>query len=382
MDYSFNKDSNNFRLFIDRVFSKTGFGTVVTGTVQSGELKVGDELELFPTKYKTKVRRIESHNGIIDKVIKGQRAALNLSNLSLKKVKRGNTLGTINSLKLSNKALCYVKLINNTKQRLKVNQRLRFHIGTSEVLGRIIFNKKTITKENPDANVIIEFETVVALAMEDKVVIRSYSPLETIASGVIIDPLPILKNKHIKNYLDEIPKEGKERFFFLIKKNYKKPKNIEDWANLFFVKKELIKKWILSFDLKLTDDELIYSAENYDLVEKDILKFFNDQYKLNHFRSILNTDQIKTFTKINLKWLKFVLSKMINKNLIISKKGGYSLIDYRFEATKEEKNQLTFLKKIISDSNYAPIKLEDILTKFSENPKECHKSTLSFTKSG
>ena len=138
---------------------------------------------------------------------------------------------------------------------------------------------------------------------------------------------------------------------------------------MFFVKKELIKKWILSFDLKLTDDELIYSTENYDLVEKDILKFFNDQYKLNHFRSVLNTDQIKIFTKINLKWLKFVLSKMINKNLIISNKGGYSLIDYRFEATKEEKNQLAFLKKIISDSNYAPIKLEDILTKFSENPK-------------
>ena len=192
-DYSFNNDSNNFRLFIDRAFLKTGFGTVVTGTVQSGELKVGDELELFPTKCKTKVRRIESHNGIIDRAIKGQRAALNLSNLSLKKVKRGNTLGTINSLKLSNKALCYVKLINNTKQRLKVNQRLRFHIGTSEVLGRIIFNKKTITKENPDANVIIEFETVVALAMEDKVVIRSILSIETIASGVIIDPLPTSK---------------------------------------------------------------------------------------------------------------------------------------------------------------------------------------------
>ena len=60
---------------------------------------------------------------------------------------------------------------------------------------------------------------------------------------------------------------------------------------------------------------------------------------------------------------------MINKNLIISNKGGYSLLDYRFEATREEKNQLVFLKKIISDSHYAPIKLEDILTKFSENPR-------------
>ena len=112
--------------------------------------------------------------------------------------------------------------------------------------------------------------------------------------------------------------------------------------NLFYVKKKLIKKWILSFDLKLTDDELIYSNENYGLVEKDILEFFNDQYKLNHFRSVLNTDQIKIFTKIDLRWLKFVLSKMINKNLIISNKGGYSLFDYRFEATKEEKINLPF----------------------------------------
>ena len=135
-------------------------------------------------KHKTKVRGIQSHNGSIKKKSsKDKEQHLIYLILALKKVKRGNTLGTINSLKLSKKALCYVKLINNTKWKLKVNQRLRFHVGTSEVLGRIIFNKKTITKENPDRNVIIEFETIVALAMEDKVVIRSYSPLKQLQVG-------------------------------------------------------------------------------------------------------------------------------------------------------------------------------------------------------
>ena len=368
-DFSFSNNSNNFRLFIDRAFSKTGFGTIVTGTVQSGELKVGDELELYPLKHKTKVRGIQSHNGSVKKISKGQRAAINLSNLSLKKVKRGNTLGTINSLKQTKKALCYVKLINATKWKLKLYHRLRFHIGTLEVLGRVIFNKKTIIKNSFDSNVIIEFEETVALAMEDRVVIRSYSPVETIASGVILDPLPVLKNKYIKIYLDDIPKKNEERFLFLIENNYRQPRNIKNWAKLFFVKEELIKKWISIFNLKLSNDELIFSTKNYDRAEKTILNFFNKQYEKNHFRTVLNTEQIKDFTKISRKWLNFVLSIMVNKNLITNNKGGYSLTDYRFEATKEEKKQLELLKKIISDSYYNPIKLEDILSKFSEKPK-------------
>ena len=86
-------------------------------------------------------------------------------------------------------------------------------MGTAEILGRIIFNNKIKLSENTGFNVLIEFESIVAIAMEDRV-IRSYSPVETIASGLIIDPSPSLKNKQIKVFLNDIPKKIEDRFFF------------------------------------------------------------------------------------------------------------------------------------------------------------------------
>ena len=106
--------SEIFRLNVDRIFSKTGFGTIVTGTVQNGMISNGDDIELLPNGIKTKIRGIQTHGGPTDSAAVGDRAALNLLNIKPKILKRGTVLATPNCLKTTNRIIANLTLTSHT----------------------------------------------------------------------------------------------------------------------------------------------------------------------------------------------------------------------------------------------------------------------------
>ena len=126
-----------FRMNVDRFFSKKGFGTVVTGTVINGKIRVGDEIEILPSNVKTKIRGLHSHGDEKNDVNYGDRAAINLAHVKKNILFRGSVICTPEVLQPTNKIIAYVKMVNFTKWRINNKQRLRFHFGTRLVLGRI-----------------------------------------------------------------------------------------------------------------------------------------------------------------------------------------------------------------------------------------------------
>ena len=182
--------NKKFRMNIDRVFSKTGFGTVVTGTVLNGTAITGEEMEIFPAKLKSKIRGLQSHGGSTNIVEKGDRAAINLSNMKSIKLHRGDIISTPGILNHSKYIIANIQMIQSTHWKIKNNQRLRFHFGTVEVLGRVIFYSPMVLKKGNKINLIIKLETELATVMDDLFIIRSYSPMETIAGGLVLNPNP------------------------------------------------------------------------------------------------------------------------------------------------------------------------------------------------
>ena len=360
-EYHFSSKTDNFRLYVDRVFSKVGFGTVVTGTVQNGKISVGSEIEIMPSKIKTKIRGLQSNNGEVKRIIIGQRGALNITNVSKEEIKRGAVLSTINALKPTRKLVCYIKVVNFTNWKIKRNQRLRFHLGTIEVLGRIILCNYNELKKGMSDNVIIEFESLITVAMNDKIVIRSYSPMETIAGAVVLNPKPIGNNFEIKKDAKDIPLDLKQRFNHFIMINWSKPKLINEWALFFFIDIETIEVWVLENNLNKTKEGLIYSDLNFKKTLIKINSFFKNQYKLNPFRSIINFDKIIFSLNVNINWLKFVLSKMVINNLINEGKGGYSLPNYHYQPSGSDLSNLKKIKDLVIQSGYKPILEKEIL---------------------
>ena len=207
------KRNGIFRMHIDRVFSKTGFGTVVTGTISSGSISIGDSLDLIPSFKNVKVRSIQTHGVDVRNAFAGERAAINLNNIDSNNLKRGFHLSKKNTYSEVKLIIAELKLIKSEPFKFKNNQRLRVHLGTREVMSRI----SIINSSNKGLIVLFKLEKPLVGAMGDRFIIRSYSPVRTIAGGIIIE-IPTNNNwKEIKNFNSDILElDYKDRIYKII----------------------------------------------------------------------------------------------------------------------------------------------------------------------
>lgn len=178
------------RLPIDRVFSITGFGTVVTGTLFSGKIKIGDTLEILPEGITSRVRGLQVHGAKVEEAKAGQRVAVNLTGLETRDIGRGSVLLAPGYLNPSFRVDVHLELLPQTERAIKNWTRIRFHLGTREILGRVVLleGEELIPGTQAYAQIVLE-EPVVA-AKRDRFVIRAYSPMITIGGGMVIDPAP------------------------------------------------------------------------------------------------------------------------------------------------------------------------------------------------
>ncbi|HVC20650.1 MAG TPA: selenocysteine-specific translation elongation factor [Vicinamibacterales bacterium] len=190
------------RLPIDRVFSVKGFGTVVTGTLGSGTIRVDDELALLPGDRAVKVRGLQVHGRRQDEARAGHRTAVNLSGVEVADVARGQALVTPGQFRESRVVDAVLELLP-TARGLKHGARIRFHHGTAERLGRVIVagpprggsdaGGRAAPEIPPGARayVRLRLESPAVLVRGDRYILRAYSPSTTIAGGGVLDPRPV-----------------------------------------------------------------------------------------------------------------------------------------------------------------------------------------------
>jgi selenocysteine-specific elongation factor len=189
--------SSLFRLPVDRVFTMKGFGTVITGSLVSGQVKVGDSVQLYPGKVTAKVRGIQVHNAACDMAEAGMRTAINFQGLEKEVVNRGDVLASPGSLRSSYMVDLDLTYLESQKKPIKNRVRVRFHTGTSEILGVLVFFDAEELAPGTRTAVQIRLDEPVALVRGDRYVLRSYSPIRTIGGGTVINPIPV-KHKRFR----------------------------------------------------------------------------------------------------------------------------------------------------------------------------------------
>lgn len=192
------------RLPIDRAFTLSGFGTIITGTLLTGSISKEDVLEMYPIGKECRIRSIQVHGQDVDRCYAGQRVAINLSNVKKKEIARGCVLAPPNSMK--NTMLLDVKLnmLPSSMRVLTNHARLHFFTGTSEVLCRAVLLDKEDLGPGESGYVQLRLEEEVALRRGDKFVVRFYSPMETIGGGVVLEPNPERKKRFQQDVIEEL----------------------------------------------------------------------------------------------------------------------------------------------------------------------------------
>lgn len=195
------------RLPVDRVFTLSGFGTIITGTLVSGTIHKEDTLEMYPVGKECKIRSIQVHGTDRDVCYAGQRVAINLSNVKKKEIARGCVLAPKNSMKNTDLLDVKLNVLDSSMRVLTNHSRLHFFTGTSEILCRAVLLDKEEIGPGESGYVQLRLEEEIAVRRGDKFVVRFYSPMETIGGGVILEPNPGVKKRFHQDVIDELKRK-------------------------------------------------------------------------------------------------------------------------------------------------------------------------------
>jgi selenocysteine-specific elongation factor len=178
------------RLPIDRSFAMKGFGSVVTGTLISGVMKVEDEVELYPTGKRLRVRGLHSGGRQIERAGAGQRTAVNLAGIDHGEIRRGMVLGPTGAFEPAKRVDCRITLLASAKP-LKHRARVHFHQGAAELIAEVILleGKTTIAPEESVFAQLMLDEKMLLLP-GDRFILRQFSPVQTIGGGMVLDAHP------------------------------------------------------------------------------------------------------------------------------------------------------------------------------------------------
>src|SRR5712692_10468899 len=196
----------HFRLPIDRAFAMKGFGTVVTGTLISGSVGAGDEVELFPRGQRLRVRGVQSGGKSVERAFAGQRTAVNLAGIEHTAVKRGMTLAAPGKFRAARRLDTRLTLLPSA-QKLKHRARVHFHAGTLETIAEILLYGQSELAPGHRALAQLRLQDEALLLPGDRFIVRQFSPVITIGGGVILDPLarrPLLRDTGRPAFLETL----------------------------------------------------------------------------------------------------------------------------------------------------------------------------------
>jgi selenocysteine-specific elongation factor len=183
-------DKGVFRLWIDRIFTMKGSGTVIAGTVLSGSCKTGDTVELLPQQRQLRVRRVQVHNKTLEQCVTGERAAINLMDIEKEEIERGNMLAKPGYYQPTYMLNARLNLLKSSPHPLKNRDRIRLHLGTGEIIARVVLLERQELFPGESTFVQFRLEAPCLADYGDRYVIRSFSPTQTIGGGTIVEVHP------------------------------------------------------------------------------------------------------------------------------------------------------------------------------------------------
>jgi len=188
---------------VDRVFSIAGFGTVVTGTLSDGHLRVGEEVEILPSRTQAWIRGLHTHKQKDDLALPGSRTAVNISGVTLEEIKRGDIVAHPGDYQPTRRVDVKFHLLKDASLTLKHNTEVKLFVGATEVLSRVRTLGSDVIKPGETGWLQLEMKDPVVVTRGDRYILRRPSPGETIGGGTIIDPYPTGRYKRFSTGLVE-----------------------------------------------------------------------------------------------------------------------------------------------------------------------------------
>jgi selenocysteine-specific elongation factor len=374
------QDKGVFRLPVDRVFSIKGFGTVVAGTILSGTVAHEDTVELLPQSVPLRVRGVQVHDRPVDRATVGFRTAINLGKIEKESIERGDMLAEPGYFKPTYMIDAHFSLLKSWTRELKNQTRVRVHIGTNEIIARIILLDSDVYTPGDEGFVQLHFEKPVVADREDRFVIRSYSPIRTLGGGVILDTDPTKHRRLRDEVIDKLDKllKGDPNQIVLeqFNRNRFMPQAREELTKSLGITKGELEKRIAALEennqLKMVGKKRIMSAANYEMLQKRILNQVELFHNENPLRYTIAAGKLKQL-------IRPPADKNVFDEIIAAYKTDGTLtvegdqVRLTSHAVDLSPHLVELKNKMIKQFDKAPFnppKNEDLFSKFGENARK------------
>jgi len=301
------KDTHEvFRLPVDRSFTITGFGTVVTGTLISGSINEGDRIEIYPRKIETRVRSIQVHEKNVKTAYAGQRVAINIANIKLEEIQRGDILAQPRQMEPTMMVDARLEILKAADKAIDNRDRLRFYHGTSEIMCRVVLLDREELKPGESAFVQLRLEEETACMKGDRFVIRTYSPMLTIGGGTILESNPPKRKRFKEDVIEELkikeqgnPAEVVERYLIQNSDKYPERKTVIKAAGNMSaelydkIAGQLLEKKLIK-EFRLGDEIYVLHVKYLRDVETKLKELLEAYHRRNPLKSGISKEELRT----------------------------------------------------------------------------------------
>ena len=365
------------RLPIDRVFSIQGFGTVITGTLITGILKKGEEVEIYPVNKICRIRNIQVHSSDVEKAYAGQRTAINLSNIKKNEIYRGCVIAPVNSMKNTMMLDVKLNLLKSSKRVVINRSRLHLYTGTSEILTRVVLLDRDELTPGESCYAQLRLEEEIAVRRGDKFIVRFYSPLETIGGGEIIEPLPLKRKRFDENLIEELKIKEKGTGADVIEKIIKETKDLLSVSSL--AKTTALTETEVQDNIEILEQEekiTLFKVKNdmyvwhksFEIeIEEKLEKYLFNYHKENKYATGAKKSEIKSKFFPNLKQLLFdvIIQSFVEKGLIKQSDEFISLNYFTIEYDADYRKIKERALKILDEVKFELLKIDELSEKIN-----------------
>lgn len=374
------RDKGIFRLPVDRVFTIKGFGTVVAGTVLSGKVSPEDTVELLPQGIPLRVRGVQVHDHSVKEGIVGFRTAINLGRIEKQSIERGNVLAESGFYTPTHMVDAQFTLLKLWNKDLKNHTRIRVHIGTSEIIARIILLDKQQYSPGDEGFVQFHFEKPVVADMGDRYVVRSYSPLQTLGGGVILDAHPSKHKQFQKEVIKKLERLLKGEPNQVVLEQFDKerfiPKSVVELAKSLGITKDDLTNRIDALEKRelviRVGKKRLMSKVNNEALEKKIKNLVESFFKQNPLKFAISAAKLRLLIKqpVDPNVFDEIITKLRKEGILLVDGDQVRLAGQTYHLTPKLEEYKKHIEKKFLSNPFDPPKFDDIIEKMGEKVKK------------
>jgi selenocysteine-specific elongation factor len=369
------------RLSVDRVFSMSGFGTIVTGTLIDGHLSIGDEVEILPSGVKGRIRGLQTHKKKEEKAIPGSRTAINISGVAVEDIQRGEVVTRPGQYQTTRRMDAHLRLLKDVSQSLKHNTEVKVFVGASETMATVRVLGVDAINPGTEGWIQLELRSPVVAVRGDHYIIRRPSPGETLGGGTIVDHQP--KGRHrrfnekvLKSLASlaagtpaEILMEAALALNAAPIKEVVSRSRLEAEQAMQALKENLENGQLLQLedgDLTITNDLLVTPSTHWNPLRDKATQIVSAYHQKTPLRRGIPREELKSRLKLSPRVFNALVKKLAAENVLLAEGGTVSIPGHEIKFDSSQKAKAQALLRRFESSPYSPPSVNESLAAVGE----------------